>query len=130
MIQKRLPTSSELASISHYALSAGLLAGLPALITGILEAGEAMKRVGSIYEADGKTLKPKVKTLWTHAGLNDVVLLSSLAFWWMQPQSEVVVLGSSFLLGAMLLYTANLGANLVFNHGTGVQIGKVSEKAK
>lgn len=130
IIQSHLPTSSELSTMSYYALSAGLLTGLPALIAGVLQAGEVMKKVGSMYEDDGTTFKPKVKTLWTHAGLNDVVLLGSLAFWWIQPHSEMVVLISSFLLGATSIYTANLGARLVFNYGTGMQIGATSEKSK
>lgn len=130
VFQRRLPSNAELESISYYALSAGLLTGIPALVAGVLQAGEVMNKQGSIYEADGKTLKPKVKTLWTHAGLNDVVLLGSVAYWWMRPQSEEWKVGLSILLGGMLLYTANLGAKLVFNFGTGMQVGKASEKTK
>jgi uncharacterized membrane protein len=134
-IAKFVPSSTELTRISYYALSAGLLTAVPALISGILQAGSVMKKQGDIYEADKKTLKPKVKTLFTHAGLNDAVLLASTGYWWLRRRSggetfqpEPWMLGLSVVLGSTLLFTASLGRTLVYNYGTGLRTARAKEQ--
>lgn len=128
---KLVPSTTELTSISYYALSAGLLAAIPALVSGVLQAGIIMQKQGDMYEADKKTLKPKVKTLFTHAALNDIVLLLSAGYWWLRRQSggptfdpEPWMLALGAVLGGTMLFSASLGGTLVYNYGTGMSIAK------
>jgi uncharacterized membrane protein len=134
-IVKIAPPSTELTRISYYALSAGLLTALPAVVSGILQAGSVMQKQGDMYEADKKTLKPKVKTLFTHAALNDVVLLASAGYWWLRRRSggetfqpEPWMLGLSVVLGSTLLFTASLGGTLVYNYGTGLSTARTKKE--
>lgn len=59
-----LPESTELTTVSYYGLSAGVLIGLAAALTGVLEASCIVSKQGGIYEADKKTVNPKIKTLF------------------------------------------------------------------
>jgi uncharacterized membrane protein len=130
-IRELLPSNAELVCISYYALSAALLTAVPAAVTGILQAGAVMNKTGDIYLEDKKTLKPKVKTLFTHAALSDTVILISTYYWWTrrkaggasyEPETWMMLL--SFLLSVVLLFAASFGATLVYRHGAGMAVGK------
>ncbi|KAH8886553.1 hypothetical protein GQ53DRAFT_750559 [Thozetella sp. PMI_491] len=130
-LQELLPPGADLTRISYYALCAGLLTGIPAAVTGVLQAGSLMKKTGDMYLEDKKTLKPKVKFLFMHAGMNDAVILLSAGYWWMrrqaggptyEPAAWMVLL--SVLLEGVLIFAASLGAKLVYNYGAGMAIAK------
>jgi len=90
-----------------------------------------------IKNPDG-TIKSKVKVLAAHAAINDIVVGLSAWVWWgrrqllknagekgieiMQNSSGAVVL--SVLLGAAILFAANLGGSLVYDYGVGLSMGK------
>ena len=133
-LNRYLPSGPELARLSYYALSAGVLAGLPAVVTGITQA-IAMVQKQDLYEADHKTLKPKIKTLFLHAALNDVVLIASGWYWWTRRQAislntapEAWQVGLGAVLGVVLLFAANLGGTLVYNYGTGFRAARSKGK--
>jgi len=130
-----LPAGPEVARCSYYALSAGLLASLPAVVTGIANAAQSFKAQG-MYEADGKTLKKKTKVIIAHAVSNDLVIAVSAYIWWSKrqattltyaPETWMVLL--SALLGVGILFAANLGGSLIYNYGMGVSIGKGKGKS-
>lgn len=124
-LSDRLPAQSDLAFLSYYLLSAGLLLGLPAVASGVLQAGHVGK--AGIHEADGKTVKKKVTTMWIHAATMDLGLIAGTAYWWVRRRAgaeQVVIdgwmVGVSGVLGALLLFAGGLGRKLVFSHGMGL----------
>jgi len=130
-----VPYSSEISRLSYYALSAGLLSSLPSIATGVANAAQSIKTQG-MYEADGKTLKPKVKVIAAHAVANDVVIAASAYMWWVRRQSNSPtyapdgwMVGLSAVLGVALLFAANLGGSLVYNYGIGLRMGKGKGKS-
>jgi hypothetical protein len=134
---KILPESAELTIISYYALSAGLLAGLASVLTGILEASPIMTQRGGIYEVDKKTIKAKVKTLFAHAVLNDIVLLVSAGYWWARrnsggaahmPETWMVSLGVA--LFGIQLFAAGLGGALAYGKDASIRIPKLEGKGQ
>jgi len=131
-----LPPAVELTRLSYYALSAGLLTSIPAVISGGVQAVKMIQKQG-LYETDGKSIKPKVKTTITHASLNDIVLLASAYSWYVRRQStsltyapENWMVGLSVLLLSGLVYSAALGGALTYNYGMGVSIAKGKGKAQ
>jgi hypothetical protein len=75
-----LPENTEPTSTSYYALSAGLLSDLAAVLTGAVAASRIVAKQGGAWEADKKTVKPKFKTVFTHSVLNYLVLLISAGY--------------------------------------------------
>ncbi|KAJ5403243.1 hypothetical protein N7509_003114 [Penicillium cosmopolitanum] len=121
-----LPTTTELSIISYYILSLGLLTGLAAVATGIYQASRLVARLGGVYDADKKAIKPKVKTLVAHAALNDIVLLSSAAYWRTRREAggaasvpDATMLAVGVALGSIQLFAAGLGRSLVYSAGAG-----------
>lgn len=77
-----------------------------------------------LYEADKKTLKPKVKVTLAHAAVNDVVLAASAYMWWctrnstsLTYQADTWMVGMGVLLFMALGFAANLGGTLTYNYG-------------
>lgn len=104
-----------------------------------------MIKNGGLYEADGKTMRPKIQTALTHAALSDVVIGLAGWSWWVRSArgdgnmglmgtgkgmlgagEEVTMtdMGVSALSLPILLYSANLGGTLVYNYGVGLSMGK------
>jgi uncharacterized membrane protein len=132
-----LPERTELTIISYYAVSAGLLSGVAAVATGIVSASQMLKKQSSILEADNKTVKPKFKTLFAHAALNDLALLAGAAYWWVRRQSggpvyvpETRLLGLGGAVVAVQLFAASLGGTLVYGYGAGIGGAKPKGKAQ
>lgn len=130
-----LPEPTELTIVSYYALSAGLLSGVAAVVTGIVSASRMMAKQSSILEADQKTVKPKFKALFGHAALNDLALLAGAGYWWVRRQSggpvyvpETRLLGLGGAVVAIQLLAARLGGTLVYGYGAG--IGRARPKGK
>ena len=130
-----LPAGPEVARISYYALSAGLISSLPAVVTGIANAAQSIKTQG-LYESDGKTLKAKSKVIIAHALSNDLIIAASAYMWWAKKQAYTLTYAPdtwmvllSAVLGAGILFSANLGGTLVYNYGMGVRIGKSKGKS-
>ncbi|GAB7343653.1 hypothetical protein MBLNU457_1645t1 [Dothideomycetes sp. NU457] len=124
------PASAEMPRIAYYALSAGLLTSIPSVVTGIANAAQMVQAQG-MYEADGKTLKPKMKVIIAHALSNDVIIGLSAYIWYLRNQSMSLtyapsswMVGVEAVMGAALLWSANLGGTLVYNYGMGMRIGK------
>lgn len=120
----------ELARISYYSLSLGLLTALPAVASGIAQATKQFKGQG-MHEADGKTLKPKGKAIVMHAVTNYAISGLSAYSWWSKRKAAVLtyqpetwMVGLSMLLGLMLLFSANVGHTLTYRYGTGMSLGK------
>ena len=92
-----------------------------------------------MYEADNKTIKPKVKITIAHAVANDVVLAASAYSWWCRRQSSALnvayapenwMVGASVVLLLALAYSANLGGTLTYNYGVGMSIAKGKGKSQ
>jgi uncharacterized membrane protein len=83
-----------------------------------------------MYEADGKTLKPKMKTAFTHAAMNDVMVALAAYSWFVRRDRTggMIPTGLNVLVAAVslpgLMFSANLGGTLVYNYGVGLQAGK------
>lgn len=132
-----LPEPTELTIISYYALSAGLLSGVAAVLTGVVSASRMMTKQGSILEADKKTVKPKFKTLFAHAALNDIALLAGVGYWWVRRQAggpvyvpEIRLLGLGGAVVAVQLFAARLGGTLVYGYGAGIGGARPKGKAQ
>lgn len=95
-----------------------------------------------MWEADGKTMKPKVQTTITHAVMNDLVLFASGYSWWCRRQAAQNTLAGKLGVGSagtaaatyapemwqvalsiitmgLLFFAANLGGTLTYNYGVG-----------
>lgn len=135
-ISSVIPPPTDLTLISYYSLSLGLLTSLPAISSGIAQALQMVTKQG-IKNPDG-TIKNKVKVLAAHAAINDVVVGLSAWVWWGRRkilntagekgidiiQSSAGAVGLSVLLGAAILFAANLGGSLVYDYGVGLTMGK------
>ncbi|KAF7503739.1 hypothetical protein GJ744_003322 [Endocarpon pusillum] len=129
-LSPHLPT---LTVISHYSLALGILSGVVSIVTGGAQLSKMISN-GGIYEADGKTMRPKVKTAFVHAGMNDVAILTAAFSWWVRRGNVDVLTGAvvptstNVLISALslpsLLYSADLGGKLVYNYGVGLSMGK------
>ncbi|PNS15536.1 hypothetical protein CAC42_795 [Sphaceloma murrayae] len=129
MIQSVLPPQAELARISYYALSLGLLTALPAVFSGAAQAIQMVGKQG-LFEADGKTIKIKFKTLITHVISSDIVLGVSAYTWYYRSandavnQGDFVRTGLAVLLSLGLMFAAHNGGSLTYEYGMGLSVGK------
>lgn len=83
---------------------------------------------GGLYEADGKTMRAKVKVAFAHAALNDLVFVASLYSWYTRRDDKLnVPSGLNMLISCVmfpvLMFSANLGGTLTYNYGVGLNIG-------
>jgi len=121
-----LATVPELGKAAHYIQALGILTAVPSIMTGSQQAVKIYQN-GGLYEADGKTIRRKLKMTLAHAAMNDVVAVASIVSWLDKrsnpgnlPAGWNVV--SSAVLFPILMYSANLGGTLVYNLGTGLNI--------
>lgn len=125
--------------ISYWALGAGLLTSLPSAASGVAQAAKMVQAQG-LYDQSGK-MKQKAKVLVAHALINDLVIAVSAWVWWKRRNASTVeyikeglnpatyepqtwMVGLSIVLGAALLFGANLGGTLVYDYGMGLTMGK------
>ncbi|KAK0258088.1 hypothetical protein LTS09_007281 [Friedmanniomyces endolithicus] len=150
-ISASLPIATDATRASYFLLSLGLLFSIPAVTTGIGEAKKAIDKQG-LYEKDGKTIKQKFKGVIAHAIANDIVILVMAYIWYCRRSAAKqtllgkVGLGSvstaqaayapamwmvvvEALMGALQLFSANIGGSLTYNYGFGMAIGAGGKKA-
>lgn len=142
-----LPVATDLTRASYYLLSLGLITSIPAVMSGGAQAFKMISKQG-LYEADNKTVKPKVKATIVHALANDVVILLSAYMWWcrraarnetveaMMGKTMGVDLGAattqaaayapagwmaavSVVMTGLLFWSASIGGALTYNYGVG-----------
>ena len=105
----------------------GIITMLPAVVTGGQQLALMINK-GGMYEADGKTMRAKVKTTLSHAALNDLALIASIYSWYIRRDNVgLLPSGVNLLISALMLpglfYSANLGGTLVYNYGVGLSMG-------
>lgn len=133
-LQSYVGAMPELGRAAHYLQALGILTGLVSASTGIQQ-GIKLYNNGGLYEADGKTVRPKMKVTAAHAIFNDVVLLGSVYSWYIRRDnpgfmpSNVNIIISALLLPA-LLWAANLGGTLTYNFGAGINLSGIKGKNK
>ncbi|KAK3676675.1 hypothetical protein LTR78_003450 [Recurvomyces mirabilis] len=151
-ITSSLPIATDATRASYFLLSLGLLSSIPAVTTGIGEAKKAIDKQG-LYEKDGKTIKQKFKGVIAHAIANDIVIVVMAYIWYCRRsaarQSLAGKMGISglstpeaayapafwmviveMLMGALQLFSANIGGSLTYNYGFGMAIGAGGKKAQ
>jgi len=131
-----LPSSpSDFPKASYYLLSLGLITAVPAVITGGAEAIKMISKSG-LYEADGKTIRTKVKATVAHALSADLVIAGSAYIWSQrraaltgtlagkldtaaayQPEQWMVI--AEAVLVVLLSVAGNIGGNLTYTFGVG-----------
>lgn len=147
-----MPPSTDLTRASYYLLSLGLLTAIPAVLTGAVETIKMISKQG-MYEADGKTLKTKVKATFAHAAFNDVVLAIAGYIWYARraqvadsllgklgvsglstadaayaPAFWMVVAGG--VAAVLQVYAASIGGTLTYNYGVGFQSLSAGKKGQ
>ncbi|KAK1072661.1 hypothetical protein LTR74_002453 [Friedmanniomyces endolithicus] len=150
-ISSALPIANDATRASYFLLSLGLLFSIPAVTTGVGEAKKAIDKQG-LYEKDGKTIKQKFKAVIAHAIANDIVILVMAYIWYCRRSAAKqtllgkVGLGSvstaeaayapamwmvvvEAMMGALQLFSANIGGSLTYNYGFGMAIGGGGKKA-
>ncbi|KAK0883366.1 hypothetical protein LTR87_002874 [Friedmanniomyces endolithicus] len=151
VISASLPIANDATRASYFLLSLGLLFSIPAVTTGVGEAKKAIDKQG-LYEKDGKTIKQKFKGVIAHAIANDIVILVMAYIWYCRRSAAKqtllgkVGLGSvstaeaayapamwmvvvEAMMGALQLFSANIGGSLTYNYGFGMAIGGGGKKA-
>ncbi|PPJ51369.1 hypothetical protein CBER1_08411 [Cercospora berteroae] len=135
--QNALLGPNDITRSSYYLLSLGLLTAIPAVVTGGRELIMMISKQG-MHEADGKTVRTKVKATIAHAVANDIVIAVSTYIWYSRraqvndtiagkipgtaaaayaPSSAFVF--AEFLTLGLLLMGANIGGTLTYNYGVG-----------
>ncbi|GAM86837.1 hypothetical protein ANO11243_048570 [Dothideomycetidae sp. 11243] len=123
-----LPPAVELHRISFYALSAGLLTAVPAVLSGGAQAVQIFQTTG-VWEKGGG-LKPKVKAVLFHAITMDIILAAAAWVWSGRDRNEVAFTkewgraGIAVALSLALMFSMNLGGQLTYNWGMGMTMGK------
>jgi uncharacterized membrane protein len=124
-----------------YALnSLGVLTSIPAHVTGVLQLHKLVKqhqvleKLKAAQSTDEKlnvikNVHPKVKTVFAHAFLNNVVIVGAAWNWWsrsgnaMNAPAWVNVLVSA-VTAPILAFAIFLGGKMVFDYGVGVTFGR------
>ena len=145
-------TSASLSRASYAFLGIGLLASIPALLSGGQQAWLVVQKGGlyDVEEKDGqrtKTLREKVKHVLTHALVNDVALALYAAKWYIQSKTVGQDYGAGGATGlvsgeqvgvrvglvevvlslaaqGVFLFGASLGGALTYERGIGMALGK------
>lgn len=127
----------------YFMLCAGLIATVPAIMSGNKQLVGMISKNGGPWEkdAEGKqksTMVPRIKVAITHALVNDVVFLVNLYSWYCRRSTEKSVnVGNvpsemnmiiSMVLLPLLMGSAKAGGTLVYNHGVGLNLGRKSTK--
>ncbi|WRT64421.1 uncharacterized protein IL334_001353 [Kwoniella shivajii] len=131
-----LPAPSTLSVLGFYAAGAGVLTAVPAIITGV---GEAYELIRKEYKEKGDWSKVvdsawnmkdtggrKVKMTIKHASMNDMVVALAGYNWYRgyyypgEPLPTTTTVLNAIALPA-LLYSAMLGGRLVYEYAMGIQ---------
>ncbi|KAK5093845.1 hypothetical protein LTR70_006096 [Exophiala xenobiotica] len=136
-------TLIDITRLGYFMLCAGLIATVPAIMSGNKQLVGLISKNGGPWEKDAQgnqksTMVPRIKVAITHALVNDTIFLVNLYSWYyrrstekrMNPgntPSEMNMIISMCLL-PMLLASAKAGGTLVFNHGVGLHLGRKSTK--
>ncbi|KAI9638655.1 uncharacterized protein MKK02DRAFT_32052 [Dioszegia hungarica] len=131
-----LPATGVIPGLAYYSAAAGVITAAPAIITGLGEAYELIRKErkvkgswGAVADATwnmSDTGGQKVKTTLTHASMNDMVVALAGYNWYRgayypsQALPKWVIYGNALALPA-LLYSAYLGGKLVYEYAMGVQ---------
>lgn len=119
----------------------------PAVLTGAAQALKLIQKQG-LYEADKKTIHPKVKTVLTHASLTDVTLAAAGYIWYLRRAAiegnlvekvsglateqayrpENWMVGVETVVLGIFFYALNLGGALTYNYGMGLSLAKSAKK--
>ncbi|KAF3931894.1 hypothetical protein ABW19_dt0209840 [Dactylella cylindrospora] len=131
------PLFPAILSTSRIIHTLGLITALPAIASGVQQAGVQASKPGALYEADGKTITKKFYVMATHAAINDLVIIISAVNWYGR-YKQVGIAGESVpsgldyvtagLIIPVLFFTASLGADLVYKHGMGFSASKSGKK--
>jgi len=136
-------TLIDITRLGYFMLCAGLIATVPAIMSGNKQLVGMISKNGGPWEKDTKgvqksTMVPRIKVAITHALVNDVVFLVNLYSWYCRRSTEKNVnpgnvpsqmnMIISMCLLPMLLGSAKAGGTLVFNHGVGLHLGRKSTK--
>lgn len=129
----------DITRFGYFALCAGLITTVPAIMSGNIQLVGMIKKNGGPWEKDasGKqksTMVPRIKVAITHALMNDLIFIVNLYSWYTRRSTagrinvgtvptELNMMISSALLPLLLMSSA-AGAHLVFNHGVGLQLGR------
>ena len=128
-------TLADIARLSYFLLCAGLIATVPAIMSGNIQLVGMISKNGGPWakDEDGVAqnyMVPKIKRAITHALVNDVVFLVNLYSWWVRRDVKnvghvpsVVNMGISAVLLPVLMGAAKMGGELTYNHGVGLQLG-------
>jgi hypothetical protein len=87
-----------------------VLSALPATASGAAQLKKIYSN-GGLYEADNKTMRPKMKIGLIHAAVNDIVLAAGALTWYTRSAEQAPGMGHILLSMVMLpalLYSANL----------------------
>jgi len=128
------PFLSDIARLSHFLNILGLIAAVPATVTGGLEFYKLLQRqdvpeklkYGDSAEVAKKS-HPKLKVAFTHAILNDIIVAAAAYNWWTKSQTkasapeELNILISALALPA-LAFSGYLGGKMVYEYGVGVNL--------
>ncbi|KAK3726010.1 hypothetical protein LTR37_000158 [Vermiconidia calcicola] len=151
----KLAPSTDLTRASYFLLSAGLLTGVPALVTGGREAVMLIAKQG-MWESDSKgesVVRTKVKAMIAHAVVNDLVLGLTTLVWYKKRQNATNTLAGKMGVGSAstgaaayqastwmvfleaflfvgLIMGANIGGSLTYIFGIGFNAGGNSGKKK
>jgi len=132
-------TLLDMTRLSYFLLCAGLVATVPAIMSGNIELVGMIKKNGGPWEKDaaGKpkdSMVPRIKATIVHALINDLVFVVGLYSWYIRKdKAGAVNLGKvptdlNLILSAVslpvLLFSAKIGGHLVFNHGVGLHLGR------
>ncbi len=136
-------TLIDITRLGYFMLCAGLIATVPAIMSGNKQLVGMISKNGGPWEKDSKgvqksTMVPRIKIAITHALVNDVIFLVNLYSWYCRRStekrlnpgnvpSEMNMIISMCLL-PMLLASAKAGGTLVYNHGVGLHLGRKTTK--
>ncbi|KAF2092146.1 hypothetical protein K490DRAFT_31612, partial [Saccharata proteae CBS 121410] len=112
---------ADVSRLSHYSNIFGILACIPAVLSGGAELYAMISSQG-LYE---KGLNPKVEITLLHAGLNDLAFAAALGQWRMRRNvPDYAPTGAQALISMAMLpslfFSAYLGGKLVYEYGVGV----------
>lgn len=141
MITNNLPPDTDLTRASYWLLSIGLITAVPTVMSGTAQAYKMVAKQG-MYQADGKTIKDKVKATIAHAVVNDISLFATAYVWWTRRQIAATTIAGKMGVGSvstssaayapatwmvaaevvammLMFFGASIGGSLTYNYGIG-----------
>ena len=137
----RIATDDELSRAAYYLQALGLLAAVPAVITGSIDTTKAAISQG-IYDKHNKQIKPKFVVSALHSLATMTAILGNLAMWRMRSTVEPTFreglslnsLNSIHLVieavfCGIMFFGAAFGGDLAFKYGMGFSAQKKGNKS-